>query len=76
MAGEVASRFIAIDFVSVPPELVAEQLRVIPDPFAVTLTMSQPVDDATVDSMSVTDQLTSTSPVKHRDLLLDCPRLK
>ena len=61
--GGVASRFIETVCVDVPPALVAEQVKLTPEVSAVTLVESQPVEVDTLDSGSVTDQLTSTSPV-------------
>lgn len=59
----VASRWMVTDFVAVPPELVAEQVSVVPAVSALMLVLPQPVVEEIVESGSVTLQDTLTSLV-------------
>ena len=65
IAGEVLSIRTVTGWVAVPPALVAEQVSVWPAVSLVKREGPQPVDDVTVDSVSVTDQVTETSPLFH-----------
>jgi hypothetical protein len=58
--GAVASRLIVTDFESEPPVLVAEHVNVAPEVSEVTLLGPQPVCEVTVESGSVTVQVTET----------------
>jgi hypothetical protein len=58
--GPVASRLIVMLFEAVPPALVAWQVKVIPVVSVATVWELQPVCMMTVDSLSITDQLTLT----------------
>ena len=58
--GGVKSRLMVTLAELVPPPLVASQVRVVPEVLLVIRVASQPVVLLTVDSASLTDQLTST----------------
>ena len=60
MVGRVASRWMVTDFSAVPPVLVAEQVKAVPAVSAVTVLVPHPLVELTVDSGSVTVQLTVT----------------
>ncbi len=60
--GATVSRLITISWLLVPPALVAVHLRVVPAVSALMMVCPQPVDEEIADSLSVTVQLTVTSP--------------
>lgn len=65
IAGAVLSMRTVTGWLAVPPALVAVQVSVWPAVSLVRVEGPQPLDDVTVDSASVTDQVTETSVLFH-----------
>jgi hypothetical protein len=65
IVGAVASLFIVTDSELVPPELVAEQVRVVPVVSALMIVVSHPLLELMGDSLSITLQLIVTSLTCH-----------